>query len=205
MAALAGMVVRPLRHERRHQAVLLRQRLGERLEQKGLVARGRGLVDGDGRFQHARPRFRMQAFDGHVHAFAHVQQLAVEVAFDRTAQHGIAEVAWRPVLHIAIVLRAHGVRRFTEHEELIFQRGVDLVAHALCKIQRTLQQAARADGGRIAFELGQEQQHVFAPRTLLEGQAAAGVGQDAQLGIGIGSVPPGVLGVVVELVIQIPT
>ncbi|MNJ54115.1 hypothetical protein D3C77_495450 [compost metagenome] len=147
----------------------------------------------------------MQAFDGHVHAFAHVQQLAVEVAFDRAAQHGIAEVSRRPVLHIAIVLRAHGVRRFTEHEEFIFQRGVDVVAHALRAIQRTLQQAARADGGRIAFELGQEQQHVFAPRPLLQWQATTGVGQDAQLGIGIGRVPAGVLGVVVELVVQIPT
>lgn len=204
MAALAGMLVRPLRHEGGHQAVLLRQRLGEGLEEEGLVAGGGGLIDRDGRLQHAGTGLGMQAFDRHVHALAHVEQLAIEIALHGAAQLEVAEVAGGPVLHVAVVLGAHRVRRLAEHEKLVFERGVDLEAHAGGAIQRAMQQAARADVGRGAFELGQEQQHVLAAGPLLQRQPAAGAGHDAQLGIGIGRVPAGVLGVVVELVVQVP-
>ncbi|MNQ90384.1 hypothetical protein D3C85_1057240 [compost metagenome] len=146
----------------------------------------------------------MQALDGHVHAFAHVQELAVEVAFDRAAQHRVPEISRRPVLHVAIVLRAHRMRRLAKHEELVLQRGVDVIAHAGGAIYRPVQQTARTDGARIAFEFRQEQQHVFPARPLFQRQPAAALRHDPELGVGVGGVPAGVLGVVVELVVEVP-
>ncbi|KAG0739421.1 hypothetical protein G6F31_018114 [Rhizopus arrhizus] len=96
------------------------------------------------------------------------------------------------------------MRRFAEHEELVLQRRVDVVAHACGPVQRAVQQPARTDGARVALEFRQEQQHVFAAGPLFKRQPAPGLRHDAQLGVGVGGVPAGVLGVVVELVIEVP-
>ncbi len=204
MAALTRVVVRPFRHEGGHQAVLLRERLGERLEQKRLVAGRRRIVHGKRGLQHARPGLGVQAFDGHVHALAHVEQLAIEVALDRAAQNRIPEIAGRPVLHVAVVLGAHGVRRLAEHEEFVLQRGIGIESHVRRAIDHAVQQAARTDGGGIALEFRQEQQHVFAAGALFQRETARALRHDAHFCVGVCGVPAGVPGVVVELIVQVP-
>ncbi|MNT10471.1 hypothetical protein D3C72_1453030 [compost metagenome] len=96
------------------------------------------------------------------------------------------------------------MRRLAKHEELVFQRRVYVIAHAGGALYRPVQQAARTDGARFTFEFRQEQQHVFAARTLFQRQPAAALRHDPELGVGVGGVPAGVLGVVVELVVEVP-
>ncbi len=199
MARLARPVGRPARHEGRHQAALLRHDLGKGLEQHGLVGGGEGTIDLDRGFEHARPRFLVQAFQGHVHLDAAVEDVAVEVAVDRGAQHGIAEEARLDRLEVAVVLFAHRLRRFLEHEEFVFQAGQHLEAHLVGLGQGPAQHGAGADLFILAVEFAEEEQHVVLP-----GDLAAAFGQDAHGGVGIARVPAGDGNVVVQLVLGIP-
>ena len=69
---------------------------------------------------------------------------------------------------------------------------------ARCSTRRSVARGQTCFGR--AGELGEKQQHVA-----LERQSAAGAGQHAQHGVGIGGVPAGKLDVVVLLVVRIPT
>ena len=141
----------------------------------------------------------MQALDRDIHGLAVRQQIAVEIAPHAVADHRVAEHVRRDGLEIFEVLRAHGIGRFFEHEELVLEAGEDLVAHAARAIEHPSQQGARAHGRRGARKLRQKEQHRVFPR-----QRAAGLGHDARLGVRIAGVPARELHVVVELVLAVP-
>ncbi len=141
----------------------------------------------------------MQAFDRHVHLLAGVEEFVIEFRQRRASQHGIAEISGGDVLEVAVALLAHGVRRFLEQEELVFEGRRHEEAHVLRALQNALEEAARADrlGGRR--QLAEEERQV-----LLEGNEARGLRHHPHRRIRIGRVPARVFHVVVELVVAVP-
>ena len=91
------------------------------------------------------------------------------------------------------------MRRFLEQEELEFGRGVDGKSDILGALENAAQQSARTQRLSRAGEFGEEEQHVA-----LDRNRAAGLRQDAAGRVGIGGVPAGEGGIVVELVVGIP-
>jgi hypothetical protein len=84
-------------------------------------------------------------------------------------------------------------------EELVLGGGIGLVAHLRGPIEHAAQHAARADFLRLVHELAEEEQH-----PVLERDLAAGFGNHAHPGIGIGGMPARVLHVVEQLVVAVP-
>ena len=79
MAALARILVRPFRHECRHQPAPLGHRFGEGLEQNRLVRGTQRVVHGDGRLDDAWASLRVQTLDRHVHLLAGVEEFVIEL------------------------------------------------------------------------------------------------------------------------------
>src|SRR3546814_6410498 len=125
------------------------------------------------------------------------QDLVVELGPDRAAQGGIAEEVRCDRRQVAVALLAHRLRRFVEHEELVFGGGQHLEAHLGGLGDGAAQRAARADrfGGRR--ELADEEQGV-----LLERNLAAALRHHPHRRVGIGSVPAGIGHVVIKLIVR---
>jgi hypothetical protein len=196
MAGLAGPVLRPFGHEGGHPAAPLRQDLGHCLEQGRPVCRLQRAGMDDGCLQHAGACLGVQALDGNAHVFAELQKVSVELGMDTGAQHRVAEKARRDALQVTVALGAHRMRGFLKQEELELGGALDLESGLLGPCHGAPQHAARAGASMGAIKFGQKQQHVAFQR-----QVAAGLGQDAQAGIGIGRVPAGQCRVVIELVV----
>src|SRR6185437_9956751 len=199
VAAAAGPVLRPLGHEGGEPVALLRQHLGEELEQGGAVGRLQPLGDPQRRLEHTGASLGVHALDAHVHGLAHGQQVAVPVAQHRVAQHRIAEEAGRYGLQILVALLADRVRGLGEHEELVLETDLDLEAHPVGALDHPPQHGPRTERLGWPGELAQEQEVARLGRDL-----SAGLRQDADVGVGIGGVPAGVGDVVVELVVAVP-
>ena len=199
MAGLAGPVARPLGHESRHPAALLREDLGEGLEQGRLVGRPQRIVDPDRGFEHAGAGLRVQALDLEIHLVTEFEQLMIEIRMHAGAQNRIAEEARRDRLEITEALFADGMRRLVEDEELELGRGRNRKAHILRLFQHPPQDAARAGRFRIAVEFREEERQV-----VLERDQPHGFGKNAGRRVGIGGVPTRQRRVVVELVVGIP-
>ena len=169
MAALPRPVLRPFRHEGRHQAVLLRDHLGEGLEERCLVRGRQRHVIGNCGLHDAGTRFLVQSFDPDVHLAERIEQRAVEVAPRTVADHRIPEPARRHGRETSVILGANRLRRLAEDEELVLEPDVGLEPESAAALDHAAQQRARADRFGRRGELAEEEQSA-----VLEGQRPAG-------------------------------
>ncbi len=199
MAALARNAVGPLRHERRHQAVALRENLGVGLEKSRAIGGLEGIAIGEGGFENPGSRLGVQSLDRKSHGLAEIEQLVIEIRLHGTSEHRVAECPGGHGLQLPVTLVAHGLRRLLEHEEFEFRRGAHQIPHARSPLEHAPQCAARADRFRAPGKLSQKKR-----RFRFEWNVPPGRGQDTHGGIGIGGVPAGERGVVIELVVRVP-
>jgi hypothetical protein len=199
VTALPGNAVGPLGHERRHEAVTLRPDFREGLKERCAVGGFEGIAVTQGRFENAGAGLGVQAFDGKAHGLTEIEQFVIEVRMHGASEHGVAEGARRQGLELAVTFLAYGFGGLLEYEELKFGGGADGVSHSRGTVQYAPQGAARADGFGASGELTQKERGLG-----LEGDVAAGRRQDTDGGVGIGGVPAGEFGVVVELVVGVP-
>jgi hypothetical protein len=150
-------------------------------------------------FENARAGFSVQALDGKAHGLAEIEQLLIQTRVHGISEHRVAERTGSHGFQLPVALVTDGLRRFLEHEELIFGGGADGIAHLGGALEHAPQGAARADRFGAAGELA-EKEYGFG----FEGDVALGLGQHAHGGIGIGGVPAGELCIVVELVVRVP-
>ena len=204
VAALPGVVHRPLRHERGHKAPRLEERFGEGLEQ-GRPVRGFKAVGGfQGRLPHARAGLAMQALERHPKVRAVAQQRLEHLGVGRHPQHRIAEVPRRERFQIPVALLAHAGRRFLEHEQLVFEPGPHGEAVALGAFEHAPQHGARAQrvvAAVVAGELAHEVRRAA-------GQRPFGGTDEAIAGVRKAAVPAseGALAkALVEDVVHVPT
>src|ERR1700685_1428504 len=90
MTALSRHAVGPLGHERRHQAMALREHLGKSLEECGAVGGFEGIAIGQRRLENPGSGLGVQALDRKSHYPAEIEKLVVEVSMHGTAQHRVA-------------------------------------------------------------------------------------------------------------------
>ena len=199
VATTARPVLGPFGHEGREPAAPLGQYLGEELEQRRLVGGGQRIVDAQRRLEHPRPGLGVETLDSHVHGLAQGEQVLVPVRQHRIAQHGVAEESGRDRLQALVALLTNGFGRLGEDEEFVLEADLDLEAQLGRTREDAAQRAARADFLRLADELAEEHQVARLGRDL-----AAGIWQDADVGVGVAAVPAGVGDVVVELVVHVP-
>src|SRR5271154_5387975 len=93
MATLTRHAVGPLGHERRHQAMALREDFGKGLEERGAVGRFERIAIGESCFENAGTGFGVQALDWKSHGLAEIKELMAEIGMHGTAQHRVAESA----------------------------------------------------------------------------------------------------------------
>ena len=202
MAALPGVLHRPLRHERGHQLALLEEDFGEGLEQVGAVRCSKRICHRQRAFPHTGAGLAMQRLQRTVERVRVVHQAGEQIGFGRCAQHRVAEVAGCQRLQIPIAFRAYAVRRFVEHEELVLEPELDLHAARRRLCEDAAQSRARTQ--RMIAAVGRDE--------LAEEKRRAGVGHPSQrvgdeleMRIRIAGVPAGVTRVVVQLVRDVPS
>ena len=170
VAALARVVVAPLRHEGRHQTLALHRDLREGLEERGLVggAKARGMADRG--LDDAGARLGVETFEAAVEGGHRVHQRVVELGVDGASQDRIAEHSRRHGLEIAVALLAHAFGRLVEQEELVFEGRLDVEAEPRRVGERSLQHAAGTDLLIDALEAADEQQRIRLPRHPAQGR-----------------------------------
>ena len=201
MAALAGVVHRPLGHERRDSLVLREEHLAERLEERGTVGGVEAVRRGEGAFPHAGTGLAVQSFQGRVDLCAVVHQPPEQVGVARGPQHRVAEVAGRERAQVAVVLLAYGVGRLVEDEELVLEARLQREAVAGRAVQGPAQRRARTDGVVVLSlrdELPDEVGHA------LVRQPALGVDHEPVVGVREPGVPAGERAAVVQFVRHVP-
>src|SRR5882757_6761348 len=120
MTALTRNAVGPLRHERRHQAVALRQNFGECLEERRTIGRFEGVAIRERSFENSGPGLGVQSLDRKSHGLTEIEKLLVQARMHGASQYRIAEGAGRHGLQFPVALVANRLRRFVENEEFEF-------------------------------------------------------------------------------------
>ncbi|MNY28236.1 hypothetical protein D3C86_1621970 [compost metagenome] len=124
----------------------------------------------------------------------------VQLGVHRVADGRVAEPVRGEGFEVAIALLPRRLVGFIEHEEFVFQRREGIEAHRLATLDHSPQRGARANRFSGLGKLADKQQHA-----VLEGNIAAGVRQHPHRRVRVAGVPAGVAGVVVELVLDVPT
>ena len=161
-----------LGHEAGHDAKAHADFLGPGLEQDGAVGLRQRLAEAQGRFQHARAGFGVQAFDRDAEGRHLVHQRLEILAVAHHAQQRIAKHAGRQRLGVHALLGGPALRRFQEIEPLEFHAGHDAETHLFGPFQHPLERLARAERVRRAVgidEFAQEKRDAVVPRHLAKG------------------------------------
>ena len=177
----------------------MREHFGEGFEERSTVGHFDAFGDVERGFEYAGSGFGVEAFEWEVHFVAEVQEIVVELGVDGIADDGVSEESGGDRLHVAVAFFAHGVGVFFEEEEFEFECAVSGEAHIFGAVEYATQGGAGADDFSFAGEFSEHEQGVF-----FEGNFAGGFGEDANVGVGVGSVPAGECGFIVELIVAVP-
>src|SRR5580658_6982757 len=199
MTALTRNAVGPLRHERRHQAVALRQNFGECLEERRAVGRFEGIAIRERSFENSGPGLGVQSLDRKSHGLSKIEKIVVQVRMHGASQYRVAKGTGRHGLQLPVALVANRLRRFVKNEKFEFRGGADGVPRLRGALQHTPQHPSWTHRFRAARKLAEKKQGFR-----LEWDVALSRGKNPHRGIRIGGMPAGKFRVVVELIVRIP-